>query len=147
MTAKKGTTTRGYINKNPLNIRYCESNKWFGQLGRDSGGFCVFSLFIYGVRAAVMIIKKYIGRGDDTITKIISKWAPATENSTTKYIQFVAKKTRIAHDTKLSIYDRQKILAILDAMIRVECANLELDKSWIGIGYDLAITTPKKTTN
>ena len=143
MTAKKGTTTRGYINRNPLNIRYSERNKWVGQIGHDSGGFCKFSAFIYGIRAAVLIIKKYIERGDNTIPKIISKWAPETENLTTKYIQFVMQKTRIAADTKLSIYDRSKIIAIIDAMVRVECGNLELQSSWLGAGYDLAVTTPK----
>jgi len=136
--------TRGYRNKNPLNIRYSVANNWHGQLGKDSEGFCRFEAFTYGIRAAVLILKKYISRGDNTIEKIIYKWAPPYENNTVQYARFVSKKTSIPCNKPISIYDRTKIMAIIDAMIRMECAGLELQKSWISVGYDLAITDKEK---
>ena len=148
MTSRtQGRNTRGYINHNPLNIRYSKNNHWQGQQGSDVAGFCVFSAFIYGIRAAVLILKRYMQRGDCTISRIIERWAPPTENSTSRYIRFVSKETTIPPDKVLSIYERGKVCAILRAMIKVECANLVLPESYITIGYDLAITDPHKETN
>lgn len=148
MTSRtQGRNTRGYINHNPLNIRYSKNCHWHGQQGSDAAGFCVFSAFIYGIRAAVLILKKYMQRGDCTISRIIERWAPPTENSTSRYIRFVSKETTIPPDKVLSIYERGKVCAILRAMIKVECSNLVLPESYITIGYDLAITDPNKETN
>lgn len=148
MTSRtQGRNTRGYRNRNPLNIRYSKNNRWQGQQGSDAAGFCVFSAFIYGIRAAVLILKRYMQRGDNTISRIIERWAPPTENSTSRYIRFVSKETTIPPDKVLSIYERGKVCAILRAMIKVECANLVLPESYITIGYDLAITDPHKETN
>lgn len=81
-------TYLGVVNKNPLNIRYSERNRWIGQIGSNKG-FCVFSSMDYGLRAACLLVRKYIRRGDNTIAKIIRKWAPPSENDTSAYIRYV----------------------------------------------------------
>lgn len=78
----------GIVNKNPLNIRYSPMNIWRGQTGSNKG-FCVFSSFEFGYRAALVLLRNYISKGHVSISAIISRWAPSSENNTTAYIRYV----------------------------------------------------------
>lgn len=83
---------RGYRNNNPLNIRFSESNDWYGQIGRDkaSGGMCVFGNMRSGVRAAFRLLYAYQWRHNKrTVRDLISRWAPKSENNTEAYIKRV----------------------------------------------------------
>lgn len=77
-------------NNNPGNIRYNRSIKWKGQIG-ESNGFCVFENSDYGLRAMILLLKRYINVYKlNTLEKIISRYAPASENNTRGYISFVS---------------------------------------------------------
>lgn len=77
---------------NPLNIRYNSLNKWKKQINQKNG-FCQFSSIYFGVRAGLVLLRKYrYSYGLDTPKKIISRWAPPTENSTLRYIEFVCSE-------------------------------------------------------
>lgn len=76
---------------NPFNIRYSESNSWVGMVG-EYKGFCKFSHESYAVRAMFKLILNYIRRGVDTPRKIITRFAPPSENNTERYIKFVVPK-------------------------------------------------------
>lgn len=80
-----------YARNNPLNIRYSEKNQWLGQTG-ERNGFCVFSDEKYGWRAAFVLLKNYHKKGFRTISQIIHRFAPASENPTSSYVDFVCKK-------------------------------------------------------
>ena len=80
-----------FRNLNPLNIRYSPMNKWKGQCGSYKG-FCKFSSMELGFRAAIVLLCNYHRKGYDTISKIVSHWAPASENDTTAYIRFVSQR-------------------------------------------------------
>ena len=67
------------------------------------------------------------GRRYDTITAIISRWAPPSENATTKYIAFVSERTHIHYLEKVDWKERNRVCAICEAMAFVEC----------GIQYDI----------
>jgi len=82
---------RAVKNNNPLNIRFSESNKWQGQVAENKG-FCVFSTPEWGWRAAMKLANSHIRRGHNTIEKLITKWAPPSENDTAAYVRFVQKK-------------------------------------------------------
>lgn len=134
------TEPRGMRNKNPLNIRWCAQNNWRGQTGKDEKGFAVFASNIYGFRAATILVKKYIARGQNTIQKIVSTWAPEADGNDVKaYVDYVSKKTSIPADKPITIYERGKVCAILKAMAQFECGT-PYNKSIVELGYDLAIT-------
>ena len=78
----------GLRNNNPLNIRFSPRSNWIGQTGENKG-FCVFDSLEHGFRAAFKLLNNYIKQGYDTVPKIISRWAPQSENNTTAYIDFV----------------------------------------------------------
>lgn len=80
-----------YTRNNPLNIRYSEKNQWLGQIG-ERHGFCVFSEEKYGWRAAFVLLKNYHKKGFSSVSKIIHRFAPASENPTSSYVDFVCKK-------------------------------------------------------
>lgn len=77
-------------NNNPGNIRYNSSIKWKGQIGENKG-FCVFENSDYGLRAMILLLKRYINVYKlTTLEKIISRYAPSSENNTCGYISFVS---------------------------------------------------------
>lgn len=80
-----------YTRNNPLNIRYSEKNQWLGQTG-ERNGFCVFSEEKFGWRAAFVLLKNYYKKGFRTISQIVHRFAPANENPTSSYVQFVSDK-------------------------------------------------------
>lgn len=112
---------RGYRNNNPLNVRKNAANAWKGKVvpGTDSA-FEQFITMAYGYRCALYLLRKYISQGHNTIRKIITKWAPPSENNTTGYINNVATRTGISADTVIDRNDREKLCKIAWAMAWVE---------------------------
>ena len=103
-TAKKVyNMTRGIRNNNPGNIRH-GSNKWQGASPeKTDASFVTFLSPEYGIRALAVLVKNYMIKHKlDTITGIISRWAPSNENDTTSYINSVAKKTGFKPNEKLT---------------------------------------------
>jgi len=114
----KTTTMLNSGNKsNPLNIRYSKSNKWVGQTGQLKG-FVVFKSQKYGLRAAIKLIQNYIKNGNNTIEKIVSRWAPPNENDTKNYVEFVSKKTGLPKNYQIKNF--ADIANVLGAMSHME---------------------------
>ena len=126
----------GYRNNNPVNIRI-SSNKWSGKVSPNTDGeFEQFIDLVHGYRAALVLLrgKGYINGGNNTIRKIITKFAPTNENYTAGYIADVSRLTGIDPDTVISRNDRDALTRIVYAMSIVE--NGRKDKA----GNDLFTT-------
>lgn len=126
--------SRGDRNNNPLNLRYNKSINWDGQIGTD-GAFAVFSSRTYGYRAAIKNLISYIKNGNNTIKKIITRWAPPSDgNNTTGYIENVANRSAINADLQIAITDKEKIFKIVREMAKIESlltpADAELEQAW-----------------
>ena len=134
--AQNNLLPRGYRNNNPVNIRI-SSNKWNGKVSPNTdGAFEQFIDLVHGYRAALILLrgKGYINGGINTIRKMITKFAPATENYTDRYIANVSRMTGIDPDTVISRNDRDALTRIVYAMSIVE--NGRVDKA----GNDLMTT-------
>lgn len=108
---------RGIRNNNPGNIRYT-SIKWNGQIGSD-GTYAIFDSAISGIRAMVINIHTgFVRDGENTVRKIITEWAPSTENDTRSYINAVAQFVGAAPDAPLDF--RLYIKPLVRAIIRHE---------------------------
>lgn len=132
---------RGIRNNNPLNIR--KGNNWKGELQPQSDkSFEQFESMQYGIRAGFIILRRYmtgyngLTQKFNTINKIISRWAPAGENNTQAYIEQVEKLTGIPRHQQISFTERSFMVALVDAMIRVECGQ-PVEKSIIESAYDM----------
>lgn len=92
----------------------------------------------YGIRAAFLILRRYIRRyGKNTISSIISTWAPATENHTGRYIDFVCHEVGLKPDDIIHFSDKETMCKLVGAMARMECGQSIPDKV-IFKGYELA---------
>lgn len=112
--------TRGMRNHNPLNIR--KGNNWQGEVSPQTDReFEQFSCDLYGLRAGMKILKAYVTKHNcNTLRRIITRWAPPTENDTNAYIATVAKRAGVDADQKIAFGESSKICAIVKAMCYVE---------------------------
>ena len=128
---------RGIRNNNPLNIRI--GNVWLGE-GRDptDPNFEQFISMVYGVRAGFVLIRRYIRHYHrTTIPQVIAAWAPSNENNTTAYIDKVCQVSGIERDVQLKYEDEDQMVALVDAMILVECGQ-HIQEKVIRDGYRFA---------
>lgn len=133
----KKNTPRGIRNNNPLNIRI--GNTWLGERPNPTDpAFEEFVSIEYGYRAAFCILRRYIRRyGKNTITAIVSTWAPANENNTQRYIDFVADKMQISPADIIDYGDRERMTQLVAAMQQMEC-GVPADMAKVQKGYDMA---------
>lgn len=132
---------RGIRNNNPLNIR--KGNNWKGEVpNQTEGAFEQFVSMQMGVRAGFKILKNYMtGYGGrvkalTNVHDIIHRWAPPSENNCKAYIDAVCRVSGLHEFERLQFSDRNKMLALVDGMIRVECGQpVSLDI--IASAYDL----------
>src|ERR1700678_130983 len=91
-TDGSGTVNAGLANNNPGDIK-ADGTSWQGMTG-DDGTFDTFSDTTWGIRAmAVDLTTKINKDGLNTITAIITKYAPPSENNTQAYINAVTADT------------------------------------------------------
>ena len=100
MNGKTTTKARGERNNNPLNIKYLKTNNWLGKVPDREKKDTVFEEFtsmVYGLRAAIKLIRRHIARENaPTPRAIINRWAPPTadHNPTEAYITFVEQRMK-----------------------------------------------------
>ena len=135
--AKPRPLPRGIRNNNPLNIRI--GNVWLGEV--DNPTDLEFEQFVsmeYGLRAAFVLLRRYIRHYHlDTVQKIISRWAPRSENHTDSYVASVCGQMGIEKDTPIKYEDKETMYKLVEAMSQVECGQKVL-MSKIEKGYALA---------
>ena len=127
--------SRGLRNNNPLNIQH-NAEHFQGEIkGRDKS-FKTFSSPPFGYRAGIVILGTYLSRGLNTIEKIISKWAPPTENDTENYISSVERWSGIPRNKQLTAIDGSDYILIVAAMSFVENGQ-NADISAVQAGFNL----------
>lgn len=134
---------RGIRNNNPLNIRHgCD---WKGlRKEQTDKSFAQFESMAYGLRAALILLRNYISGWNghrhpvNTIEAIINRWAPPSENATSKYVDFVCTNAGLHPKEKILFRERSKVVDLLRSMAFVE-SGVWLERSDIESAYDLLI--------
>ena len=127
---KAPTNIRGIKNNNPGNIRVGET-AWQGKVplsqntDRNSKtGKMEFEQFIsveYGLRALMKNAYTWIKRGDNTIRKLISRWAPPSDNNPTEsYIAYVSKQTGFPAEQPFKVLDKDFFIKLAKAVAEKE---------------------------
>ena len=113
---------RGIRNRNPLNIRAAADNRWRGEVGDNPDrGFERFEDAVFGLRAAVRLIRVHHRRGANTIRRLATVWAPPGENPhLDSYIRVVARHAAIDADTVLDFSRDAHLRPVLLGMIHAE---------------------------
>lgn len=113
----RGTNyTPGIRNNNPGNLR--PGDPWQGMVG-TSNNFIVFSNMIYGTRALGTDLSNKYFSGLNTVTKIIGKYAPPSENNTIAYINAVSKAIGVAPDAVIN-WNKATLAKFIRAVIMHE---------------------------
>lgn len=136
-TAPSGSpSTLATRNNNPLNIRFSSGNQWAGKGGDNGSGFEQFDTAEHGFRAGLKLMRNHINNGSDTLSSLISKWAPAGDNNDpVQYAQSVSQQTGIPLDAKLNPNDPQQMTSVAKAMARQEgygapVNDSQLSRAW-----------------
>lgn len=128
-------TARGIRNNNPLNIRHNRNNRWQGVYEKQTDPeFVRFASMQFGIRAGFVIIRNYLKGGHKDVASIVSRWAPSSENNTEAYIRHVCEMSGLSPFQELHFEDKDTMVALVDAMIRVECGK-PVDRNIIIQGY------------
>lgn len=101
-----GGVDRGTRNNNPGNLKDGPfARRQPGYKGSDGGGFAVFASPSAGTGAQERLLSaNYLAKGHDTPAKVISRYAPAGENSSasmTNYAAYVARRLGIGVNDKV----------------------------------------------
>ena len=141
--------TRGIRNNNPLNIRH-SADQWQGaRVEQTDPSFVQFTSMAYGYRAAWKVLESYWNqfyrsKQSYTVSTIIGRWAPPTENDTQNYIRTVLNLTSLGGKENLPQpsrgVDTERLERLIRAMTTMECGipYKEVDTEAIREGWRLA---------
>lgn len=120
MNVTKSFEPRGIRNHNPGNL-VITTIAWKGKVPvaqNTDKHFEQFTSALFGIRAMFMDVRGDIEKdGLNTVRKLISVYAPASENNTQAYIDFIAKQLGINPDAKIT---SDKYFPLLKAIIQME---------------------------
>ncbi|MDR0967520.1 MAG: hypothetical protein LBL75_01665 [Rickettsiales bacterium] len=119
-------TPRGIRNNNPGNIRY-NGIAWQGLANPPSDGeFCIFREAHFGIRALAKLLRNYNKYyGLRTISGIIRRYAPDTENNTDAYIASVSRSMAVDAHFQMDLDNTDTMLELVKAIIKHENGRCE----------------------
>lgn len=140
-------TTRGIRNNNPGNIDRSPANKWQGRMRREDmtpaqkaeKRFEVFASPAWGIRAMCVLIITYFDRhGCNTVRKIITRWAPPSENDTDAYVRAVARNVGVEPDDWINVHEYARLRPLIVSIITHENGHQPYPPEVIEEGLRLA---------
>ncbi|EHX1545274.1 hypothetical protein K3P89_000637 [Escherichia coli] len=130
---------RGIRNNNPGNLEYSKTNPWVGQTG-DDGRFAKFETPEHGIRALGRNLLSYQRQGIDTVSDIINRWAPPSDNNNTDaYIKAVCAQLGVTADQQLDASNPDTLKALCAAIIHHENGSQPYSDQQLSTGVSAAI--------
>lgn len=118
---KTNRTSRGLRNLNPGNIRRSKVRYRGERVESSDPEFRQFESIEAGYRAMFVLLHTYATRHDcTTLRRIISRYAPPSENNTEGYIRRVAAITGLDPDATLDTRSQRTMVDVVRAMSEVE---------------------------
>lgn len=97
-------------------VPYEQNQDYDCSTGRVTRTFEQFTLYKYGIRAMVKLLINYMEvKRLTTISQIINRYSPSSENNPSEYISFVAARTGYAPNFPLSP-SRETLRSLVQAM-------------------------------
>ena len=130
---------RGIRNNNPGNLEFSKTNPWMGQTG-DDGRFAKFETPEHGIRALGRNLLSYQRQGIDTVSDIINRWAPPSDNNNTDaYIKAVCAQLGVTADQQLDASNPDTLKALCAAIIHHENGSQPYSDQQLATGVSAAI--------
>lgn len=134
-----GEGARGIRNNNPGNLEFSASNPWVGQSG-DDGRFAKFETPEHGIRALGRNLLSYQRQGIDTVSDIINRWAPASDNNDTDaYIRAVCAQVGVTADQPIDASNPNTLKALCAAIIHHENGSQPYSNDQLSTGVSAAL--------
>lgn len=132
-------SARGIDNNNPGNLEFSQSNPWEGQTGSD-GRFAKFETPEHGIRALGRNLISYQRQGYDTVSDIITRWAPPEDNNdTAAYIKAVCEQIGATPDQKLDVSNPDTLKKLSAAIIHHENGDQPFSDQQLNTGASAAL--------
>lgn len=130
--------SRGIRNNNPGNIRISDT-KWQGKVipSKDTD-FEQFVSPAYGIRALAKLLLNDEKTGVDTVRKVITKYAPSSENNTAAYIAAVAEHLTVGADDTLDFDNYETMYGFIAAIIMHENGDIPYSDAVLNQGINMA---------
>jgi len=128
--AKEPGAPAGYLNNNPGNLRSDGRTKWYGATGVPKAPqFLSFNTPEDGIRGMTRVLYNYGKKHNiSTIPGVVSRYAPTSENDTSKYTKAVEKLYGAQPDQKIDLTDEATLQKLVPAMLEQEIGKKWLDK-------------------
>ena len=140
-----GIAPRGIRNNNPGNI-VRTSGAWEGEVAGQDAKFKTFATPEQGIAAVGRNLLSYEGKGLNTISGIINRWAPPSENNTSEYVSTVSKAMGVSPDAKLNMKDPAVLTSLTRAIIKHENGQMPYSDEQMQAGVDAALGKRKLST-
>lgn len=127
---------RGMKVNNPGNLKEF-GEQWQGRITPSADPvFVEFRSYAYGLRAMIKLLQNYIRQGNNTISSILNRYAPTSENDTNAYISYVEQKTGISRNRRLT-GGKEEMRKIVKHMANLEQGiNAQTDR-FFDLAYSL----------
>ncbi len=133
--------SRGLRNCNPGNIRRSNTKYQGEKTPSTDSAFKQFESLEWGYRAVFMLLHTYRVRGyGDTIEKMISRYAPPSENNTEAYISRLCRATGFERDMPLDTLNAEQMVPVVCAISTVE-NGVEADRECVTRGWEKFISS------
>jgi hypothetical protein len=130
---------RGVRNNNPGNIRQ-SATPWQGEVPGNDPAYATFATPEAGIRAMGKNLLTYQdGYGLNTVSAIVSRWAPATENNTGSYVTTVSKAMGVKPDDTIDLHDPDTMTRMVGAMIQQENGKQPYTDAQVSAGVNAAL--------
>ncbi|EMX0849499.1 hypothetical protein AAF302_000706 [Pluralibacter gergoviae] len=138
---------RGIRNNNPGNLEASSSNPWVGQTGSD-GRFAKFETPEHGIRALGRNLLSYQRQGIDTVSDIINRWAPPSDNNdTAAYIRAVCAQLGVTANQPLDASNPDTLQALCAAIIKHENGTQPYSNDQLSTGVSAALGLSQLSTS
>ena len=137
--------SRGLRNNNPGNIRL-GNFRYKGERAESSdSAFRQFESMEWGYRAMFMLLHTYaVKHNCRTLSQMINRYAPPSENHTENYLRRVAYDTHLSPDEQIDTLNAAVMTAVVAAMSEVENGTkADMTTIWHGWRLFIADFEPK----
>lgn len=142
------TVPTGVRLNNPGNLRKSAIAYKGLSAEQPDANFSTFDTAIYGIRAIAMCLQAYQHQhGCRTISDIVNRYAPNSENPTENYIKFIEDNTGIQRDRDIDVEDYDTAFKLIKAIIHFEQGYNPYSDAQIGKALVLSGLEPKNTVN
>ncbi len=111
---------RGLRNNNPLNLSFHNAQLANNPGLRSDGRFGIYPTMEAGIAQSVRQMQLHGSRGDNTLARLVSRWAPPNENDTAGYIARVSRETGLGPNDTLDLTNSDVLRRLVGSMTAVE---------------------------